>query len=181
MLDLESVYAEARAAAEELLNAADLKPGDLVVLGCSSSEIVGAQIGKGSAPEAAAAVYAAVAPLLAERGLFLAAQCCEHLNRALVVERELMERRGYEQVLVRPVPKAGGSFAAAAYDAMRDPVAVEAVRAEAGLDIGCTLIGMHLRAVAVPLRLGTKKIGEAAVSAAKTRPKLIGGERAVYR
>ena len=180
MLDLETIQSEARAAMAELLEAAGLKSGALVVVGCSSSEIMGGQIGKASAPEAATAVYSAIATLLAERGLYLAAQCCEHLNRALVVERELAERRGYEEVCVRPMPKAGGSFASAAFEGMRDPVVVEAVRAEAGLDIGGTLIGMHLRAVAVPLRLGTKKIGEASVAAAKTRPKLIGGERAVY-
>ncbi|MCL2343410.1 MAG: TIGR01440 family protein [Firmicutes bacterium] len=180
MTDLEIIRSETRAAMAELLEAAQLKPGALVVVGCSSSEIQGGRIGQNSAPEAAAAVYDAIAPILAERGLYLAAQCCEHLNRALVVERELAERRGYEEVCVRPMPKAGGSFAAAAFEGMRDPAVVEAVRAEAGLDIGGTLIGMHLKAVAVPLRLETRKIGEASVAAAKTRPKLIGGERAVY-
>ena len=121
-----------------------------------------------------------IMPLLKERGLYLAAQCCEHLNRALIIEREAAEKFGYDPVCVIPQPKAGGSFATAAWKHMADPVAVEHVRAHAGLDIGCTMIGMHLREVAVPLRLSVKKVGEAAVNAARTRPKLIGGARAVY-
>ena len=121
-----------------------------------------------------------VAPLLSERGLYLAAQCCEHLNRALIIEREAAEKFGYEPVCVIPQPKAGGSWATAAWRHMSDPVAVEHVRAAAGLDIGNTLIGMHLKDVAVPLRLKVKQIGEAHVNAARTRPKLIGGVRAVY-
>ena len=176
----ESAALEARQAMAELLELADPPAGSPVVVGCSSSEIMGSNIGKGSAPEAAEAVYEAIAPLLAERGLYLAAQCCEHLNRALIVERAAAEKFGYEPVCVIPQPKAGGSFATAAWKHMSDPVAVEHVRATAGLDIGCTLIGMHLKEVAVPLRLGVKRVGEAAVSAARTRPKLIGGRRAVY-
>ncbi len=176
----DEIKRETEAVVTELLELADLRPGSLVVVGCSSSEIVGARIGKGSTPEAAEAVYEVLASKLAESGLLLAAQCCEHLNRALIVERETAEKFGYEPVCVIPQPKAGGSFATAAWRHMKDPVAVEHVRASAGLDIGCTLIGMHLKDVAVPLRLQTKKIGEAAVSAARTRPKLIGGVRAVY-
>lgn len=175
-----SIFNAAAAALEELLECARLRAGQLVVIGCSSSEIVGQHIGKGSSPAAAQAVYAAVAPILAEHGLSLAAQCCEHLNRALVMERADAERFGYAPVCVRPVPKAGGSFASAVYDGMTDPVVVEHVRADAGLDIGLTLIGMHLKEVAVPVRLQTCRIGEAVVTAARTRPKLIGGCRAVY-
>jgi len=152
----------------------------LVVVGCSSSEILGQTIGKGSSPEAADAVLKGIMPELASKGLYLAAQCCEHLNRALIVEREAAEKLGMEPVNVRPVPKAGGSFAAAAYEAMRDPVAVESARADAGMDIGSTLIGMHLRAVAVPVRLDIRYIGDAYVTAARTRMKYIGGERAEY-
>ena len=176
----EAIRREARDAMAELLERANLRPGALVVVGCSSSEIMGSNIGKGSTPEAAEAVYEAIAPLLAERGLYLAAQCCEHLNRALIIEREAAEKFGYEPVCVIPQPKAGGSFATAAWGHMADPVAVERVRAAAGLDIGSTLIGMHLREVAVPLRLAVKRVGEAPVTAARTRPKLIGGRRAVY-
>ena len=176
----EEISRTARDAMAELLERAKLARGALVVVGCSSSEMMGANIGKGSTPEAAEAVYEAVAPLLAERGLYLAAQCCEHLNRALIVEREAAERFGYEPVCVIPQPKAGGSWATAAWKHMSDPVAVEHVRASAGLDIGSTLIGMHLKDVAVPLRLAVKQIGEAPVTAARTRPKLIGGRRAVY-
>ncbi|MEG1404755.1 MAG: TIGR01440 family protein, partial [Oscillospiraceae bacterium] len=113
-------------------------------------------------------------------GIFLAAQCCEHLNRALVVEREAAEKFGLEIVAAVPKPKAGGSFATAAYAAFSNPVLVEHIKAAAGMDIGSTLIGMHLRDVAVPLRLATKKIGEAFLTAAYTRPKFIGGSRAQY-
>lgn len=176
----DEIRTAARAAMLELLEAAKLQPGQLVVVGCSSSEIMGQKIGKGSTPEAAQAVVGEILPLLKERGLYLAAQCCEHLNRALIVEREAAEKFGYEIVCVRPRPKAGGSFATAVYEAMNDPVAVEFVRADAGLDIGNTMIGMHLKHVAVPLRLAVKTIGEAPVNAARTRPKLIGGARAEY-
>ena len=172
-----------RASAEamtELLEVSKLREGSLVVVGCSSSEILGQRIGKGSSPEAAQAVVDAILPILEDRKMLLAAQCCEHLNRALIVERSTMEKYGLEQVTVMPRPKAGGSFATAVYAAMKDPVAVEFVKADAGLDIGNTLIGMHLKHVAVPLRLSVKQIGEAAVNAARTRPKLIGGVRAEY-
>lgn len=176
----DEIRRQTEAAVRELLELADLRPGSLVIVGCSSSEIMGARIGKGSTPEAAEAVYEVIASMLEEKGLLLAAQCCEHLNRALIVERETAEKFGYEPVCVIPQPKAGGSFATAAWKHMKDPVAVEHVKASAGLDIGCTLIGMHLKDVAVPLRLAVKRIGEATVSAARTRPKLIGGVRAVY-
>lgn len=176
----EEVRSAARAALLELLDAAALKPGQQVVIGCSSSEIVGQKIGKGSTPEAAKAVVDEILPILNERGLYLAAQCCEHLNRALVVERAAAEKYMLDEVCVRPMPKAGGSFATAVYDRMSDPVMVEHVKAHAGMDIGCTLIGMHLKDVAVPLRLSVKKIGDALVTAAYTRPKLIGGVRAHY-
>ncbi|MEA4895697.1 MAG: TIGR01440 family protein, partial [Oscillospiraceae bacterium] len=154
--------------------------GQIVVVGCSSSEIVGEKIGKGSVPEAAEAVLDSILPVIDEKGLFLAAQCCEHLNRALVIEREAAEKYGYETVSAVPKVKAGGSFAAAAYLRFRDPVLLEHIKAAAGLDIGGTLIGMHLRDVAVPLRLNTKTVGQACVSAARTRPKYIGGSRAQY-
>lgn len=176
----ETIETAAKCAMAELLERAKWRPGDLIVVGCSSSEIVGAHIGKGSSPEAAQAVLRGIAPVLAEAGLFLAAQCCEHLNRALIIERAAADKFGYEPVCVVPKPKAGGSFATAAYANMTDPVAVEHVRAVAGLDIGGTLIGMHLKDVAVPLRLAVKQIGEAPVAAAYTRPKLIGGIRAQY-
>lgn len=175
-----SVQQEVRDALSELLDTASLRPGELVVIGCSSSEILGEKIGTGSSPDTGKAVAEAAMAETGARGLYLAAQCCEHLNRALILEREAAEKFGYEIVSVRPRPKAGGSFATAVYEAMRDPVAVEHIRAAAGMDIGGTLIGMHLRDVAVPVRLKTKHIGEAIVLAARTRPKLIGGARAEY-
>ena len=176
----EDIKQAAQKAISELLEQAKLQHGEIVVVGCSSSEIVGEKIGKGSTPDAANAVLDGILPLIKENGLFLAAQCCEHLNRALVVEREAAERFNLEIVSAVPKPKAGGSFAAAAYLAYAEPVLVEHIKASAGLDIGSTLIGMHLKDVAVPLRLEIKTIGEASVTAARTRPKLIGGARAQY-
>lgn len=168
-------------AIEELIDASGIKSDDLLVIGCSTSEIVGNTIGKGSAPEVAVDLVNAIMPILNKNGILLAAQCCEHLNRALIVEKETAKKLGLEEVCVRPVEKAGGSFATAVYNTMKEPVAVEQVKADAGLDIGNTLIGMHLKRVAVPLRLKTKQIGKAFVTAAKTRAKYIGGERAQYK
>ncbi|NLV85843.1 MAG: TIGR01440 family protein [Clostridiales bacterium] len=176
----ENLKADAERLIIELLNEAKPKKGDVIVIGCSTSEIVGEKIGQGSAPETAQAVLDGIVPHLSEKGLYLAAQCCEHLNRALVVERQLAENLGLEIVFAVPKPKAGGSFAAAAYESMAEPVLVEHIKAAAGMDIGETLIGMHLRDVAVPLRLSVKTLGQARVTAARTRPKLIGGARAQY-
>lgn len=176
----EQIKTETEKAVRELLEKTNLKKGSIVVVGCSSSEILGEHIGKGSSPETGAVVAEAVLKVLGENGIYLAAQCCEHLNRALVIERAAAEKYMLEEVCVRPMPKAGGSFATAVYDKMDDPVMVEHVRAHAGIDIGCTLIGMHLKDVAVPLRLSVKTIGSALVNAAYTRPKLIGGVRAHY-
>ena len=178
--DLGTITAQARQAAAELLEAAKLEQGDLFVVGCSSSEIVGGQIGHASSLEAAQAVFAGIYPLLQERGIWLAAQCCEHLNRALILERDCARQYGYDPVCVVPQPKAGGSFATTAWRTFSRPVAVEHIRAHAGLDVGGTLIGMHLRDVAVPVRLSFDHIGRAILIAARTRPKLIGGSRAVY-
>ena len=169
-----------QAALEELLTAANMGPGDLLVVGCSSSEICGGQIGHASSPETGKAVAEEILRLCRERGVFLAAQCCEHLNRALIIEADCAEKYGYDPVSVRPQPKAGGSFAATAWERFRHPVAVEQIRAHAGLDIGGTLIGMHLRPVAVPVRLSLDRIGQAVLLCARTRPKFIGGSRACY-
>ena len=176
----EEIRKQAEDAICELLDAAKLQAGALLVIGCSSSEIMGEKIGKGSSMEAAEAVYAGVAPVLAEQGVLLAAQCCEHLNRALIVERSTALKYGYEPVNVRPWAHAGGSFATTVWEHMEQPVAVEHIRAAAGMDIGDTLIGMHLKDVAVPARLSVKKIGQANLVCARTRPKYIGGERARY-
>ena len=165
---------------DELLAEAKLKKGDIFVVGCSSSEILGQRIGKGSSPEAANAVFDVIYSTLKENGVWLAAQCCEHLNRAIIIERECAEKYGYEIVNVKPQPKAGGSFATAAYNNFESPVAIEEVSANAGMDIGGTLIGMHLKRVAVPVRVSESRIGEANVLCARTRPKFIGGSRAIY-
>ena len=177
----EEITAQARNVVMDLLEQAQMKPGSLMVIGCSSSEIVGKRIGKGSSMDAAQAAFEGIYPELQKNGINLAVQCCEHLNRALILEREVSEKRGYEIVNVMPQPHAGGSFAVTAWNAFKDPVAVETISAEAGMDIGGTLIGMHLRRVAVPVRTQEKLIGEAIVLCARTRPKYIGGPRAVYQ
>ncbi len=173
-----SIYEETLAAARELCDKAALSPGAILVVGCSTSEVIGARIGTGSSPEVAAEILRALLEVTGERGLYLAVQCCEHLNRAIVTEREAVPTA--EAVNAVPQPKAGGSLAAAAYAAFRRPVVLEEIRADAGLDIGLTLIGMHLKRVAVPLRLTQNRIGEATIVAARTRPRFIGGVRAVY-
>ena len=165
----------------EVLEQAKLKPGSLFVIGCSSSEMVGKRIGKGSSMEAAQAAFEGIYPILQSKGIHLAVQCCEHLNRALIMERAAAEAKGYEIVNVMPQPHAGGSMAVTAWNAFEDAVAVETIQADAGMDIGGTLIGMHLRRVAVPVRTSLDHIGEAIVLCARTRPKYIGGPRAIYQ
>lgn len=174
----EDIKNEAAEAAKELLEAAGLKTGQTVIIGCSTSEVCGERIGTASVPEAAVALYEGLKSVFAPRGIFIAAQCCEHLNRAVVVERAAFPNASPVNVI--PQPKAGGSFATAAYKGADDPIVLEEIAADAGLDIGQTLIGMHLKKVAVPVRLGTKKIGCAVLTAARVRPKFIGGARAVY-
>lgn len=182
MMDVQEIYDQAAAAVSQLCqeNRPHFNPVRLMVVGCSSSEIAGGTIGHDSTYEYGEAVARAVMDQAAKRGFDPAFQCCEHLNRALVMERAAAEARGLEIVCAVPRKKAGGSLATAAWKQMREPVLVEAVRADAGLDVGLTLIGMHLKAVAVPIRLSVSKIGAALVSAARTRPRLIGGERARY-
>lgn len=165
---------------KEFIEKSEIKKGQLLVIGCSTSEVFGSMIGKDSKPELAEELFLGISKAADEREIYLAAQCCEHLNRALIIEEEIAEKRGYEIVNVIPQPKAGGSFATMAYKYMKSPVAVEHIKAEGGIDIGDTLIGMHLRDVAVPLRLSTDRIGNAHVVCAKTRLKYIGGERANY-
>lgn len=171
---------EAYRAAKELLDVAGLSEGQLLVIGCSTSEVGGAGIGTFSSPELAEVVFGGIYQATQEAGVYLVAQCCEHLNRALILEKNAARKYGYEIVNVVPQPKAGGSFATAAYKAFEEPVAVEHVKAHAGIDIGDTLIGMHLKDVAVPVRIRTKEIGDAHVVCARTRAKYIGGERAIY-
>lgn len=171
---------EAYRAAKELLETAKLSEGQLLVVGCSTSEVGGASIGTFSSPDLAEVVFGGIYQATQETGVYLAAQCCEHLNRALILERAAADKYGYEIVNVVPQPKAGGSFATAAYKAFEEPVAVEHIKAHAGMDIGDTLIGMHMKDVAVPVRIRTVEIGDAHVVCARTRPKFIGGERAVY-
>ncbi len=177
---LKEIEQESYQAAYEILEAAGLKKGNLFAVGCSTSEVAGAKIGTFSSPELAKAVFTGIYRAVSQKEVYLAAQCCEHLNRALILEEEAAEKYGYEPVNVVPQPKAGGSFATAAYAAFSSPVAVEHIKAHAGMDIGDTLIGMHLKDVAVPVRIGQKQIGDAHVVCARTRRKFIGGSRAVY-
>lgn len=176
----EEIAAQARTAVNELIEIAKLCEGDLFVIGCSSSEIGGHKIGSDSSVEIGQTVFNAVHSVLKEKGIYLAAQCCEHLNRAIILEKEAARKYGLTIVNAVPQPKAGGSFATAAYNGFEHPAAVEEISAQAGIDIGGTLIGMHLAKVAVPVRLSIRKIGEASILCARTRPKFIGGERAHY-
>ena len=171
---------EAYSLTKEFLEKSGMKKGQLLVIGCSTSEVVGGTIGKNSDPETAEKLFLGVYEAANEFGVHLAAQCCEHLNRAIILEEDVARERGYEPVNVVPQPKAGGSFATMTYKYLPSPVAVEHIKAEGGIDIGDTLIGMHLKDVAVPLRLSTDKLGCAHVVCARTRLKFIGGERAKY-
>lgn len=175
---LQQVKEEAANAAKQLVAEARLHKGQIVVVGCSTSEVVGHKVGSWSTPEVGQAIFDGLNSVFAPLGIYIAAQCCEHLNRALIVDYEAVP--GAEIVNVVPQPKAGSSFATAAYNAFSHPVALEEIKADAGLDIGGTLIGMHLKRVAVPVRLAQKHIGDAILLAARVRPKFIGGERAIY-
>lgn len=182
-MDLKNIREQTKEVIEELLEIANLKPGSLFVLGGSTSEIVGEKIGTSGNLEIAKTILEPILEAIKKRNIYLAVQGCEHINRALVIEEEASLKYGLEEVTVIPVQKAGGSLATYAYQCFEKPVMVENLKglAHAGLDIGLTLIGMHLRPVVVPVRLSHQKIGEAVIVAAKTRPKLIGGERAVYK
>lgn len=175
---MNNLYEQATAVMRELGEKAKLKAGDIVVVGCSTSEIIGSKIGTNSSPDVAGIVFSGIYDYANKMGWQLAFQCCEHLNRAIVVEKSAVLNA--EIVNVVPQPKAGGSMATQAYKHFKNPVVVEEIKADAGIDIGFTLIGMHLKKVAVPLRLENNKIGEATILAARTRPKFIGGSRAAY-
>lgn len=174
------LYRESYNSTRELIEIAHLEEGDILVVGCSTSEVAGARIGSTSVPELAEEIFMGIWTAAKEAGVYLAAQCCEHLNRALIIEKELAKERRMDIVNVVPQPKAGGSFATKAYKHFKHPVAVEHIKADAGMDIGDTLIGMHLRDVAVPVRLSIKSIGVAHLVCARTRAKFVGGQRAHY-
>lgn len=179
-VDLDALRRDMVRAVEDLLAEMPLSDRHLLVIGVSTSEVIGRRIGTSGSAKVAEALYDGLSHVREKRGFHLAFQCCEHLNRALVVSRAALKRFGLEEVLAIPIPKAGGAMAAHAYRRMKDPVLVERVAADAGIDVGDTLIGMHLRPVAVPVRSPIRQIGQAHVTMAKTRPKLIGGARAVY-
>lgn len=174
----EEITSQARKTTEEIIKLAGLKRNQILVVGCSTSEVCGDKIGTNSNLSVAEALFEGVYEACNEAGVYIAAQCCEHLNRAIIIERAAVPFS--EIVNAVPQPKAGGSFGTTAYKRFSDPVAVEEIKADAGIDIGGTLIGMHIRKVAVPVRLENNRIGEAYVSAARSRAKFIGGERAVY-
>jgi len=165
-------------AVKELIEIAKLKKGDILVVGCSTSEVVGSKIGTNSDPDTADKIFDGIYSVLKEKGIYLAVQCCEHLNRAIVTERQAVPFA--ERVNAIPQKKAGGSLATVAYNSFTEPVVIEEIKADAGLDIGDTFIGMHLKRVAVPVRLSIKQIGEAHLTSARVRPKFVGGARAVY-
>lgn len=178
--DIRHIRPQAEQVLRELVQAGQLGAGQLLVIGTSTSEVLGHHIGTSGTEEVAEQLYAAVEAVRAEAGFYPAYQCCEHLNRALVVEQAVMREYRLEQVSVVPVPRAGGSMASYAYKNLRQACVVETIEAHAGIDIGGTLIGMHLKRVAVPFRPSIRMIGQASVQMAYTRPKLIGGARAVY-
>lgn len=175
---MENVKLQCESAVKELIQTAKLKKGDILVVGCSTSEVVGSKIGTNSDPDTAKQIFDGIYGVLKKKGIFMAVQCCEHLNRAIVIERDACPNM--EEVNVIPQKKAGGSLATVAYTEFKDPKVVEEIKADAGLDIGNTLIGMHLKKVAVPVRLSVNKIGNAPIVCARTRPKFIGGVRAIY-
>lgn len=183
MIDLQKLTEQSRMAAMEICEASGIRPGQIFVVGCSSSEILGDRIGTATNLDVAEAVFNGIFPVLQERGVYLAGQCCEHLNRALVLQEEVLERYGFEQVNAVPQPNhAGGAFATICYRRLPDPVLTESIcaRASAGIDIGGTMIGMHIQPTVVPLRISLRKIGEAPIICARRRPRYIGGARAVY-
>lgn len=165
----------------EFQNQVNLTDRHLLIIGCSTSEVIGEKIGTAGTEDVAKMIFEELLKLHKQTGVSVAFQCCEHLNRAIVMERHVAERKGYEEVSVIPVRSAGGAMATYAYEHFDDPVVVEFIQADAGIDIGDTLIGMHLKHVAVPIRTSGHLLGGAHVTFATTRPKLIGGERAVYK
>ena len=179
---IEQIEQDAAAVISEVAEKAALKEGQLFIIGCSSSETIGEHMGTASSKDAAETIYKVISKALEERGVSMAVQCCEHLNRAVVVERETMLKYGFEEVNVIPQPHAGGAFAVEAYKNFKDPVVVESIeaKADAGIDIGGVMIGMHIHPVVIPLRLEHKNIGKAIIVGARRRPKYVGGVRAVY-
>ncbi len=177
---LESIKRDAKEAVSALCDAAGLLKDDLFIVGCSSSEVLGERIGTNSSLDVADAIFEGIYGVLKEKGIFMAVQCCEHLNRAVILEKKAAEKFGYPIVNVLPQPKAGGSLGTLAFERLENAVATEKVCADAGIDIGLTMIGMHLKEVAVPVRLPIRKIGNATIVCARTRPKFIGGIRAKY-
>lgn len=176
----ENIKAETEKAFNEIINIGKLKKGNIIVIGCSSSEVAGGIIGENSNENAAKAIFNTAYKLTKEKGIYIACQCCEHLNRALIIEEELLIKLNLEQVNAVPKVNAGGSLATTAYNTFKNPVVVEHIKADAGIDIGDTLIGMHLKETAVPLRLKVKTIGKAHVTSARVRPRYIGGSRTSY-
>lgn len=172
------IRTQAKNVVSELIEVSKMKKGDILVVGCSTSEVIGSKIGSNSSPDTAKELFDGIYEIAREKEIFVAVQCCEHLNRCIITEKDAVPH--LECVNVVPQPKAGGSLATIAYNTFKNPVAVEKIKADAGLDIGGTLVGMHLKEVAVPVRLSVSKIGEANIIAARTRPKFIGGIRAVY-
>ncbi|MGE8080382.1 TIGR01440 family protein [Peribacillus loiseleuriae] len=178
--ELELIRGQFRTLLAEFQQEVGLADKQLLVIGCSTSEVIGKRIGTEGTLDVANMLFTELQVFQKRTGVQLAFQCCEHLNRALVLDREYADSRRYEEVSVVPIRKAGGAMATAAYQQLANPVVVEHIQADAGIDIGDTFIGMHLKHVVVPIRSSVKEIGNAHVTLAKTRAKLIGGERAVY-
>lgn len=179
-ISLDQIRTDVKRLMDEWLKTDYLKEDGILVVGCSTSEVAGKKIGTSGSEEVAAAIFKHLHECSKERKFHLAFQCCEHLNRAIVVERSIQKKLSLSPVTVIPVREAGGSMASYAFQQFQDAVVVEEIEADAGLDIGGTMIGMHLKKVAVPVRFEQTKIGNAHIIVARTRPKLIGGPRATY-
>lgn len=181
MIDLKAIQEDTKKAVEELLSVAHLEEGQIFVVGCSTSEVAGVHIGSAGSLEIGQAIFNGIYPTLQEHGLHLAVQCCEHLNRAIIIDKDVAKRLNLDPVTVVPHKSAGGSFGTYVFNKLENSVLVEHIKADAGIDIGDSLIGMHLKHVAVPVRLSIRSIGDAHLTAARVRPKLIGGDRAKYK
>lgn len=174
------LYGQTKELLEHLFQQVELNVQHILVFGVSTSEVLGHKIGTAGTTEVAEAIFQVAQEFQTTYDVHLAFQCCEHLNRAIVVERRTVQQFNLDEVTAIPVPQAGGAMAAYAFRQFKQPALVEHIRADAGIDIGDTLIGMHLKHVAVPIRAARQKVGQAHVTMAKTRPKLIGGARAIY-
>jgi uncharacterized protein (TIGR01440 family) len=181
LMQTDKILADVEKAIRELIEIVEPDSGEIFILGGSTSEIQGKEIGSATDLKLGKKIIEVIMEIMAEYELYLAVQGCEHINRSLVIEKKCQLLNHFSEVNVIPQRHAGGAFATEAFELFDEPVTVENMEADLGIDIGDALIGMHLKNVAVPVRLTIKEIGEAHLTAARTRLKLVGGVRAKYR